>query len=190
MNEAEARADLEDMVAAAVFPTLDADQITRLLRGARRVDDNGRLPSEDTEWEPATVYAVGDVIVPTVRNGHAYRVTDAGTSGATEPTWPTTEGGVVTLDGVEYTEDSGTVWVGTYELNSAASKGWRIKAGLVSNRHSFGSNQGNYNPEQVHQHCMAMADHYRDKQVASVVLASGRWSGSGGLPGAHLEDAI
>jgi hypothetical protein len=194
MNETEARTRLSDLVAATVFPTLDAAQLDRLLRDARRVDTEGYLPSDDTEWAPTTVYALDDLVVPILRNGHVYRVTTAGTSGVTEPVWPVEVGSVVTLDGVEYTEDNAAqttgIWTGTWDFNRAAAEGWQIKAGMVTNRHAFGSNQGNYNPEQVYDHCMKMVEFYRQKIVTSIRMASDRWDGSGRLNAAHYEDAV
>jgi hypothetical protein len=129
MEEAAARAKLEDMVAASTFPTLSTEQVDRLLAEAKRTDKDGHAPDDDD-------------------------------------------------------------WSGLYDLNYAAAAGWRIKAGMTSNRHSFGSNQGNYNPEQVFEHCMKMADHYAAKQVSSILLASDRWSGTGRLNAAHYEDAV
>lgn len=51
----------------------------------------------ETVWTDNTTYALGDVVIPTTRNGHRYICTVGGTvaSGATEPTWPTTTGGTV-----------------------------------------------------------------------------------------------
>lgn len=191
MTEAEAREILEDMVASTVFPQLSADQITRLIRRSRRLDASLRLPDDDTEWAATTVYSVDDVVVPTVRNGRAYKVTVGGTSGATEPAWPVTDGGTVTLDGVTYEEGNGTlsVWAGDWDLNRAARDGWRIKAGMVTNRHAFGSNAGNYNPEQIFAHCNQMAEYYSSKTIATLAMAGGRWDGTGRLPAAHFDDA-
>jgi hypothetical protein len=190
-SEVNARAKLSDMVAATVFPTLSAEQLTRLLRESRRIDQYGWLPSWDDniEWR-AGAYEVDDIVVPVTRNGHVYIVSVAGTA-VTEPDWPLEAQGTVTQDGVEYTEvtDFLTVWYGAWDLNRAAAEGWRIKAGLVSNRHDFANNSGNYNPAQVFDHCMKMADHYNSKQIAAITLASGRWNGTGRIPGAHLEDA-
>jgi hypothetical protein len=43
------------------------------------------------DWDAATVYGLGQKVVPNVLNGYVYEVTVAGTSHAsTEPTWPTT----------------------------------------------------------------------------------------------------
>jgi hypothetical protein len=47
--------------------------------------------SSEDEWATSTDYEVGDVVVPTTRNGHRYICTTAGTS-VSEPAWPTTEG--------------------------------------------------------------------------------------------------
>jgi len=50
----------------------------------------------DTAWVASTAYALGDIVIPTTNNGFWYECTTAGTSGASEPTWPTTEGQTVT----------------------------------------------------------------------------------------------
>lgn len=49
-------------------------------------------------WAASTAYAVGAFRTPTTANGFRYEVTTAGTSAASEPTWPTTLGGTV-VDG-------------------------------------------------------------------------------------------
>lgn len=189
MIESEARTRLSDLVAATVFPALTVDQLTRLLRQARRVDADGYIPSSDVEWAPNHVYALGDDVVPAVRDGRVFRVSTAGTSGATtEPDWnadPVPDGTAVLQEITAFT----TAWSGTWDFNRAAAEGWRIKAGLVSNRHQFGSNQGNYNPEQLFDHCMKMVDHYAARGIAVIQMAAGHWTGRGRLPGAHYEDA-
>jgi len=50
-----------------------------------------------TAWLASHAYILGDIVVPTegLENGFRYECTTAGTSGASEPTWPTTEGGTV-----------------------------------------------------------------------------------------------
>jgi Tfp pilus assembly protein PilX len=53
-------------------------------------------------WQAATSYSVGQVIAP--GNGHAYRVTTAGTTGQTAPAFPTGSGSTVS-DGI-----TSTVW--------------------------------------------------------------------------------
>ena len=55
-------------------------------------------------WDNATVYTLGECVIPTTPNGYRYRVTTAGTSHATtEPTWPTTVGSTVTDGTVVWT---------------------------------------------------------------------------------------
>lgn len=46
----------------------------------------------------------GDTIIPTTPNGRLYRCSTAGTTGAGEPTWPTTEGGTVADGTAVWTE--------------------------------------------------------------------------------------
>ena len=49
-------------------------------------------------WSGSTAYAVGESVEPTVGNTYRYECTVAGTSAATQPTWPTTIGNTV-VDG-------------------------------------------------------------------------------------------
>lgn len=60
-------------------------------------------------WPASTLLILSDVYLPTVPNGHKYQVTTAGTTGASEPTWPTTAGGTVVNGGVTFTEIGSTV---------------------------------------------------------------------------------
>lgn len=55
-------------------------------------------------WVASTAYTLNDAIYPVTRNGHYYLVTTAGTTGDTQPTWPTTSGGTVTNGTVTFTE--------------------------------------------------------------------------------------
>lgn len=62
--------------------------------------DQITLTPTDTlpEWAATTAYSLGATREPTVDNTYRYSVTTAGTSGASEPTWPTTIGSTV-VDG-------------------------------------------------------------------------------------------
>ena len=57
---------------------------------------------EPAAWAASTAYALGDVVQPTTRNGYNYECTTAGTSGGSEPAWPTTPGNTV--------NDGAAVW--------------------------------------------------------------------------------
>ncbi|MCA1596093.1 MAG: hypothetical protein LC772_06680 [Chloroflexi bacterium] len=57
-------------------------------------------------WAPSTAYALNALVIPTATNGHIYKVTTAGTSAATQPTWPTTAGGTVADGTVVWTEQT------------------------------------------------------------------------------------
>ena len=58
--------------------------------------DYGETQDGSARWKAGiwvknpAAYAAGDMVIPTNPNGHFYRCTTAGTSGASEPTWPLT----------------------------------------------------------------------------------------------------
>jgi hypothetical protein len=56
-----------------------------------------------TAWVQSNAYALGAVVRPVTANGFAYEVTTAGTSGGSEPTWPTVVGATVVNGGVTFT---------------------------------------------------------------------------------------
>jgi len=53
-------------------------------------------------WAASTAYNVGDIVQPTVANGYKYKCVAAGTSGVSEPTWPTTLGSQLIDNGVTW----------------------------------------------------------------------------------------
>lgn len=63
-------------------------------------------------WQPNTTYTVGDVVVPTSPNDHIYRVsaiTSSGSTGGSEPTWPTDAGDTVVNNQVTFTAVAGFI---------------------------------------------------------------------------------
>jgi hypothetical protein len=70
-------------------------------------------------WQASHAYVLGDVVIPTagLENGWRYECTTAGTSGASEPTWPTAEDATKT--------DNTAVWTCRpgYHLGSGVNGG-------------------------------------------------------------------
>lgn len=58
-------------------------------------------------WAASTVYTINGLREPTTPNGYRYRVKVSGTSGATEPTWPTSGVGSTVADGTVLWELTG-----------------------------------------------------------------------------------
>jgi hypothetical protein len=58
------------------------------------------------KWTAGTAVSVGEVVSPTsvAGNGHLYRCTTAGTTGAVEPVWPLTDSSTINDNGVIWTE--------------------------------------------------------------------------------------
>lgn len=54
------------------------------------------LTTSGVNWAASTAYPISRVRQPTVANGFLYQVVQAGTTGSTEPTWPTVAGQLVT----------------------------------------------------------------------------------------------
>jgi hypothetical protein len=84
------------------------------------------------KWLSGDSYGSGDIIVPTVANGHYYKNTAAdGTAGGSEPTWPTN--GTSVADGSVTWEDQGV------PPNLANTQGLEIDIDILSKDYNFGS---------------------------------------------------
>lgn len=69
-------------------------------------------------WAPSEAQAVGDLVVPSTLNGYLYRCTTAGTTGTTEPSWPTTVGNTVSDGTAVWTCGSATAAAGTVTMET------------------------------------------------------------------------
>jgi hypothetical protein len=89
------------------------------------------------QWTASTSYSYGDNVRPSTYNGYNYTCTVAGTSGGTEPTWPTTVGSTVVDGGVTWkcidyiafpsTYNPVGTWSGSYN----APLGYTVTAGTT-----------------------------------------------------------
>lgn len=88
-----------------------------------------------TVWQPNTAYSVGAYVIPSTFNTSGpkrlYRCTTAGTSGSSEPSWPTTEGATVSDGTVVWTEATPTLDSGT-NLPPEVSGGGYARQGVAA----------------------------------------------------------
>ena len=180
MTTADARLQLQRMTAADVLPRLTDEEITDLLAGAQRVDRGGVAPDGYPDWAAQTPYALGGQVVPRTRNAHVYTVTTAGTSGGSEPTWPTSAGATVTDGTVVWTEAGTTTWTPTWDLNAAAAEGWRWKMGKCSEAYAFTNAGQSFHREEVFAHCERMARFYARRVAVVVAVPGGLRAGASG----------
>jgi len=76
-------------------------------------------------WKADQLYKRDEIIVPIVNNGHYYQCTGKGTSGSTEPEWPTAPGVTVT--------DGAVTWIGTILDGNDPTVLCRLKGCLEAN---------------------------------------------------------
>ena len=62
---------------------------------ARDIDAELEMPADLPGWSATTACAKNEWVVPTTRNGFMYRANTAGTTGGTEPAWPTIVGNTI-----------------------------------------------------------------------------------------------
>lgn len=86
------------------------------------IDHNQRA----RRWRASFTLAVSAVVMPTVRNGHAYRVLEGGTTGASEPTWPTGADETIVNGSVIFVE-AGPDFTSVYNVRGAAEECWGLK---------------------------------------------------------------
>ena len=110
-----------------------------------------------TVWTAATAYSYGDVILPTTRDGHRYRVVTPGTSDSTEPTWNTEQAGYTT-DGDDLVwQEDGRQYSDLWDIDRAAHEGWLLKASLAASDYEFTDSGLNLKRQQVAAGCRAQA---------------------------------
>lgn len=176
MTEAEALQLLSGLVAPGDWPELDTDDLIESLQRARRPDAAGNDPRNTTSaavWQPGTTYVLFDHVRPTAGTGRFLRCVRAGTSAATEPTWPslTTTSGVLVTDGAGTLrwETCGTTWRPTWALDAAAADCWRRKAAKAAGAFSFTADGHTFQRQQVAANCLRMAAVHARRAHATVI---------------------
>ena len=91
------------------------------------VSDYNRLHALNLryKWQPTINYRIGAIVTPKTipdnpNGGHYYKCTTAGTSGATEPSWPTANGSTVTDGSVIWTESGNIIWQKSHPYTAGA----------------------------------------------------------------------
>lgn len=82
---------------------LGANPVAPTFQGNRFIGLTGWSPA--TAWPASTSILLGDYYRPTTPNGRRYYASVAGTTGSTEPVWPTGAASTVVDGGVTWTED-------------------------------------------------------------------------------------
>lgn len=83
--------------------------------------------------------ALGDTVIPNIPNGRIYQCTTAGTTGAGEPTYPTTNGGTVADGGAIWTEQTTAMRAGTFK---EATYGAYARQGVAASLAAMSGTQG------------------------------------------------
>jgi hypothetical protein len=94
-------------------------------------------PSTAIRWVASTAYNLGDVTRPVTANSHLYQCTTAGTTGSSQPTWPTSAGTVT--DGTAVWTDLGTSATAAYVSapSTATNTGVTVNFGRFQATQSF-----------------------------------------------------
>lgn len=111
-------------------PELTAAEMERI------VDNNQRAQ----RWATSLNLTVNKVVMPTVRNGHVYRVIQGGTTGTTEPTWPTGDDDTV-VDGTVTFIEAGADFGSAYDLRAAKREAAILKREKSAELHEGGENK-------------------------------------------------
>ena len=159
MTRAEAIAQVSLFVSAQSYPQMSTTDIGSILDSFSRF----------TTWTAATVYSVGDRVVPTTPNGRVYEARVAGTSGATQPEFPAYP--PYQFKGWEVDEgasdpnltwvDAGPINVERYDVRTATRQAWLIKASRVAADIDAKEGTSDVKLSQLMQNCLTMADKFR-----------------------------
>jgi hypothetical protein len=167
MDEDTAMARLSSMVAAATDPVLDSEDLMKLLDMFPVADVFGTGSGNTVAvalYAGATAYNPGDT-VRTAANRFWRAVTPGTSGGVTFPAviGPASSPPYLYRDGDIVWQDKGGLWVPSWNLNKAAAEGWRWKAGRLSQKFNFASDNQQFSPQQKMANCLSMVAQYDKK---------------------------
>jgi hypothetical protein len=124
-------------------------------------------------WTASTVYAIGDRVVGTTPNGRVYECRQAGTSGTTEPEWPTIWGwaweGYLLTEGASNPQlawvDMGPANVERYDVRTATRAVWLLKSVLVATEIDAKEGTSDVKLSQLQAQFLTMADRFRPVSI-------------------------
>lgn len=177
MNESEALAHLDRMADTSCDPALTSEEVYSILGLARVPDGFGNLPANTASasaWETETAYLVGATVTASTPADRWWLCVSPGTSGSTEPDWPSLGGlprGQSTVtDGTVTWLDAGSEWAPTWDLNYAAELAWEQKAAKAAGRFDFTTDGQTFRRAQVLANCERMAARFRRKRAGSAPI--------------------
>lgn len=146
-----AKAELELYAHPDTEPALSDPELNSILNSVQRA----------SFWLQSTAFTFGAVILPATKNGHSYTCIQAGTTGATEPKWPTCNGATAT-DGTAIWKESGPDFDSVFDVRAAIEQAWTMKAAKASvlidrDRHLY---------SQIYDHCNAQAEKFAAVKLA------------------------
>ncbi len=130
------------------FPNLSPEQVSDLVQKNRRA----------TVWTAEFQYKIGDIVQPTVPNGHFYRRLINGLSPGREPVW------AGRIESKVY-EEGQIVWVecgwdadgNLYNTRNATHAAWLLKAAVAAKEFDVSIDQQKWTRSQIYEHCLEMA---------------------------------
>jgi hypothetical protein len=143
--------ELRMLVQPASTPELDDVELNSILDSAQRA----------SFWILSTAFTFGAVVLPATKNGHRYKCTTAGTTAATEPTWPTNSGATIT-DGTVVWQEAGPDYDNVFDVRAAAHQAWVMKQAKASVLFDSSGQRAS----QIAEHCKQMADSLEPIKIA------------------------
>jgi hypothetical protein len=147
VNDIQARQFISIFADATTAPVLTTPDLDTCLTYSRRQDANVNPPDPYTTWQAATAYAVGAAVVADPRNGSYFTATVAGTTGTTQPTWPTVTDGTVVDGGVTWKNAGAAAWSWSWALAGGSPNGLGDQARPTGDRLRFQVRRPNALPQ-------------------------------------------